>query len=253
MTKSPRSTSRQAARSSSVDVERVEVVDQRLARVAVVDEQPVEPLLLEDDPVVDARRPVAGSSGVRRAIAASDGLVVGLGPAVERGQDVGQRVPDVQLVEVAAVAGPDEGDQPVVLEADLLAGVEVEVADLERDPRAGLALGVVEGVVGGDQAAVDRVAEVGQVEAAERAVPVGAVALAAVELAGGRPRGSRGRRRAGPSRRPAGRETPSIRAYISSLSAYFALKFRQKPPARKNGLSSLGGRAGRPVALARRS
>ena len=56
-----------------------------------------------------------------------DRAVVGLGAAVERGQDVGQGVADVELVDVAARRRADEGDQPVVLEPDLLPGVEVEV------------------------------------------------------------------------------------------------------------------------------
>ena len=98
--------------------------------------------------------------------------------------------------------------------------------------------------MGGDQAAIDRVAEVGQIEPAEGAVPVGAVALAAIELAAGRPRGSRGRRAGRAEAAASRREMPSIRAYISSLSAYRALKFRQNPPARKNGLSRSASAAG---------
>ena len=145
--------------------------------------------------------------------------------------------------------GPDEGDQAVVLEADLLAGVEVEVADLQRDPRAGLALGVVERVVGGDQAAVDRVAEVGQVEAAEGAVPVRAVALAAVELAAGdfEVVGVG----VGPARPAASRcETPEHPGVHLVALGIPRLEVPPEPPARKNGLSSLGGRTGRPEPLA---
>ena len=46
------------------------------------------------------------------------------------------------------------------------------------DARTCASLGVVERVVSGDQAAVDRIPQVRQVEAAERPMPVGAVALA---------------------------------------------------------------------------
>ena len=37
-----------------------------------------------------------------------------------------------------APSRPDQRDQGLVLELDLLAGVEIEVADLQRDPGAGL-------------------------------------------------------------------------------------------------------------------
>ena len=93
-------------------VDRIEVIDQRLARMPVVDEQPVEPFLLEDDAVVDARRPVAlRLIAVLRVDGVDDRLVIGFGPAVERGQDVDRRLPDVELVEVPALGRTDQRDQ----------------------------------------------------------------------------------------------------------------------------------------------
>src|SRR5436305_3548530 len=94
-------------------------------------------------------------------------------------------MPDVELVDVAAPRGPDEGDELVVLEPHLVESVEVEVGGLGLDPGADFTFGLVERVVRGDQVAVDRVAEVGQIEPAESAVPVGAVALASIELLSG--------------------------------------------------------------------
>ena len=94
-------------------------------------------------------------------------------------------VPHVQLVDVPPCAGRTKAISAVVLEADLLAGIEVEIADLERNARAGAALGVVQGVMSGDQAAVDRVPQVRQVKAAERPMPVRTVALAPIELLAG--------------------------------------------------------------------
>ena len=80
-----------------------------------------------------------GSATLARLLAAgdprhglADRLVVGLGAAVERGEQVRRAAADVQLVDVPPVRRADQGDQGVVLQADLLAGVEVEVADLER-------------------------------------------------------------------------------------------------------------------------
>ncbi len=84
ITKSPRSTSRPAIRSSSVTSIGIEVIDERLAGITVVDEQPVEPLLLEHHPVVNTRRGLA-----RRAVAvllvdgAKDRLVIRLGPTIQ--------------------------------------------------------------------------------------------------------------------------------------------------------------------------
>ena len=108
-----------------------------------------------------------------------------LGPAVERGQQVVPDAADVQLVELPAAAGRHQGHQPVVGQADFLAGVEVEVVGDGLDPGFRPAGGLVQQVVGGDQVVVDGVAQVGQIEAAERAVPVAAIALAAVELDAG--------------------------------------------------------------------
>ncbi len=111
--------------------------------------------------------------------------MISLGSTIERRQQVGRVFADVQLVDMAAPRRPHPGDQPVVFEADLLAGIEVKVADLDRGPRPVALFGVIKGVVGRDQAAVDRVPQMGQIKAAERSVPVGTVALPAIKLLAG--------------------------------------------------------------------
>ncbi len=74
------------------------MIDQRLARAPVVDQEPIEPLLLEHDPVLDAGRSVVVGAGL--AVGGGDQRMIRLGTAVESGQHVGQRVPDVELVNV---------------------------------------------------------------------------------------------------------------------------------------------------------
>ena len=64
-------------------------------------------------------------------------------------------------------------------------GVEVEVFGDRLDPRFRFARCTIQQVVGGDEVFVDGVAQVGEVNAAERAVPVGAVALAAIQFGPG--------------------------------------------------------------------
>ncbi len=68
---------------------------------------------------------------------------------------------------MASLGRAHQRDQMVVLETDLLTRVEVEVGHVERDPRAGPALGVVERVIRGDQAAIDGVPQMRQIQAAE--------------------------------------------------------------------------------------
>ena len=216
------------------------MIDQRLAGMPVVDEQPVEALLLEDRRgrgcwpgrrSVAGRRPMRGGRERSPRDRPRGGGRAWPARSSRRGGRPARRCG-------RPCAGRTKAIRRSFSRRTSWRASRLKSADLERDARAGLALGVVERVVGGDQAAVDRVAQVRQIEAAERAVPVGAVALAAIELLAGDLEvvgvGVAGRL----ERRPAARETPSIRAYISSLSAYFALKFRQKPPARKNGSSS---------------
>ena len=186
----------------------------------------VEAFLLEDHAVVDA-----GHLAVVLVRAGQDLAVIGLGPAGQAwpagcGGCSGRRV------RTAARRGRgDQRHQLVVGQADFLPGVEVEVVGRGLDPRLRPAGRPVEQVVGGDQVLVDGVAQVRQVDAAERAVPVAAVALAAVEFGAGlldqlALTGRRPRRSASCSRRL----TIIIREYISSASGYFTLKFRQKPP-----------------------
>ena len=149
------------------------------------------------------------------------------------------------------VAGRTKAIEPVVLEADFLAGVEVEVGHVERDAGAGPPLGLVERVVGGDQVAIDRRCGGGAGRGRRRRRASRGSCTGPGRAPGGRRRGSRGRPRGRPRAAARRCETPSIRAYISSLSAYFALKFRQNPPARTNGLSrSAAGSSSQPCRTA---
>jgi len=87
---------------------------------------------------------------------------------------------------------------------------------------------------------VNGVAQVGQIDAAKRTVPVGAVALSAIERLAGHIRSDSGTLPAKPALAPvscfvfrggpAGKLAIIIRAYISFASGYLTLKFRQKPP-----------------------
>ena len=121
--------------------------------------------------------------------------MVGLGPAIERRQQVGRVFAHVELVDVAPARGPHPGDQPVVLEADLLAGVEVEIADLDLDAGAGAPFGVVERIVGGDQAA-GRSRSSGGADKGRRTIRASRDSCTARDRApGGRFPGNRGRRR----------------------------------------------------------
>ena len=155
--------------------------------------------------------------------------------------------------QLPAAAGRNQGHQLVVGQADFLPGVEIEIVGRGLDPGLRLAGGAVQQVVGGDQVLIDGVAQVRQIDAAERPVPVAAIALAAVEFGAGlldqlavdRLAG-RGASSVSCSRRL----TIIMRAYISSASGYFTLKFRQKPP-RTNGRSA--GQRGSSLHLVRRA
>ena len=155
----------------------MEPVQEALARMGVVLEHPVEALLLEDDAIVDT-----GDVAVVAARPGQDLAVIGFRPAGESGQQVVADRANVQLVQLAAAAGGDHGDELVVGQANFLPAVEVEIVGHGLDPVLRTALEPVEQIVGGDQAVVNGVAEVGQIDPAERAVPVGAIALAAVKL-----------------------------------------------------------------------
>ena len=130
------------------------------------------------------------TSPVGSPFAGADRVVIRFFAAGERGQQVVADRADVELVQMPAVRRRDERHQPVAGQAHFGAGVEVVIVGRELDPRLvalgqAAALGGVEQVVGGDQMLVDGVAQVRQVRAAERAVPVAAVALAAIELGAG--------------------------------------------------------------------
>ena len=106
------------------------MIDEALAAVAIELQPLVEVLLLEDDAVVNAGDIAAGAR-----FAGADGVVIRFFAAGERGEQVVADRADVELVQMAAVRGRDERDQPVAGEADFGAGVEVVVVGREFDPR----------------------------------------------------------------------------------------------------------------------
>jgi len=79
--------------------------------------------------------------------------------------------------------GREERHQLVVGEADLLMCVEIVIADREIGPLRRAIGRAIENIVGADQVAIDRLPQVTQVHAAERTVPVSAVALSAIQFA----------------------------------------------------------------------
>ena len=211
----------------------IEMVDECLAGVAIINQETVEPFTLPGGRADGGRRVVVRSVGLMMGRGGDRG-VVRLGSAVEGGQHVGGGVPSVEFVDVAPLRGADVGDQVSVLESDLRARVQVEIGHVERDAGVVASLGLVERIMCGDQVAIDGIAEVGQIEPAEGAVPVGAVALAHVEVLPG------GVEVVGVGLGVGFEGGQAIRdlehpGYISSVSAYFALKFRQKPPTRAVG------------------
>ena len=145
----------------------VEEIQEALPRVLVVLDPLVEVGLLEDHAVVNA-----GAVAVALICAGQHLAVIGLRLPRERCQQVVLDAADVQFGKHAAAAGYDQGHQPVVGQANLLPGVEIVVVGRGLHPGLGAIGQAIEGFVGGDQAVVDRVAEVRQVNAAEGPVPM---------------------------------------------------------------------------------
>src|SRR5262245_12209547 len=119
----------------------------------------------------------AGDLAVAAAGAGGDLFVIGLGAAGERGEQIHADRPYIELVEHAAGGGREQTNQPIVGEANFLASVEVVVIDGGFDEGTGFSGGQIKQVVTCDELVVDGVTEVRQINAAKRAVPVGAVAL----------------------------------------------------------------------------
>ena len=151
-------------------VDRVEMIDQGLAGMAVVDQQPVESLLLEDDPVVDA-----GRRRVVRAIVTlgmdrlEDRLVIRLGPAIQGCQQV--RRMSVRMS--SSYRCPPWAGRTKAIRRSFSSRTSCRASRL-KSPTSSETRGPVlpsassSAIVGGDQVVVDRVAQVGQVEPAER-------------------------------------------------------------------------------------
>ena len=107
--------------------------------------------------------------------------MVGLGPAVERGEEIVLLITEVEFVEHAAPRRRHPGIQTVTGESHLRPPVEVVIVGRGFDPRGLPPLRPIGAGVGSDQLAIDGIAEVRQVDAAKGTVPVGTVALTAVE------------------------------------------------------------------------
>ena len=111
-----------------------------------------------------------------------DCLMIGFRPALECREHVDRGLPDVELVDVPSHGRAHQCDQVVVFEAHLLARVQVEIPGLGRDAGPRKALGVIECVISVDQASVDGISQVREIQAPERSVPVRTVTLSAIEL-----------------------------------------------------------------------
>ena len=237
LTKSPISVVRAGRDRADRRVERIEVVDEALARIAVVLQPLIEALLLEDDAVVDA-----GDVAARGRFAGADLPMIRLFAARERGEQIVADRADVELVHLPALRGRDQRDQPIAGQPHFLAAVEVVVAGGElrptadrRRPGRGLPL---------------RRANCRPRSGAGRSRSAGAAGTCRrTRRASRRNCTGRGRARCGPGRRatrslerplrsspfePCGpvascsrRLTICIREYISFVSGYFTLKFRQ--------------------------
>ena len=111
--------------------------------------------------------------------------MIRFGATGDGGQQVVADGTHVQFVHLSARGGGDQADQLIIGQADFLPGVEVVVVHGRLDPGFLFSFSLIEQIVSGDHLVVDRVAQVRQIDAAERSVPVGAIALRAIEGASG--------------------------------------------------------------------
>ena len=159
-----------------IDLDVPEMVDEHLPPRGIVSDEALEPLLLE----LRWLRGIDDAPG--HAGTGEDLGVIGLGTTVERGEEIVALGAEIELVEDPPPRRREPSVERAVRDADLRAAVEIPVAHDRLDPRP-LRAGPspVEERVGLDELAVDGIAEVGEVDAPEGPVPVGAVALPAVE------------------------------------------------------------------------
>lgn len=159
----------------------VEMVEQALAGRLVVEEAIFQPRLLEDHPVMNA-----GDAAAVGIDPCQDFFVVGLGTAGERGEQVVADGADIEFVQLAAAGRGQEADEFVAGKANFLPQIEVIVLDSCFHKTTGAANRLIEQVLAGDELVIDGVAQMGEIDAAEGTVPVGAVALTAIKgLLGG--------------------------------------------------------------------
>ena len=64
--------------------------------------------------------------------------MIGLGPSVQGRQQIVPEIAQVELVHQAPAGRREVGDELVVGEADLLAGIEIEIVGCDFDPRPAL-------------------------------------------------------------------------------------------------------------------
>jgi hypothetical protein len=95
-------------------IDGIEMIHQGFARISVIDEAMVEAWLFKGDSL-GRSVPLSVVHGARLAVAAGvhiceDVGVVGLGPAIERCEQVGGVFPQIQFVDVAPTRRPHPGD-----------------------------------------------------------------------------------------------------------------------------------------------
>ena len=159
-----------------IDVDIPEVIDEHLSPRGIMSDEALEPLLLE------LRRLRGIDDAPRRTGTGEDLGMVGLGATVECGEEVVALGAEIELVDDPPARRCQPDIERAAGDADLGAAVKIPVAHDRLDPRSlPAATGPVKERIGLDELAVDGIAEMGEIDAAERPVPVGTVALAAVE------------------------------------------------------------------------
>jgi hypothetical protein len=152
------------------------VIQQALAGITVILQALIEIGLFEDHTVVDAGDLAVAATGAGQHLA-----VIGFGATRERGEQVVANRTDIELVQHASGGRCQQANEPIIGQANFLAGVEVVIIDGRLDKSRRLAGGLVDFVVASDELVVNGIPQVREVDAAERPMPIGAVALPPIE------------------------------------------------------------------------
>ena len=169
-----------------------EVIDQRFAGPVVVDNFLIEVFLLALNfalhaGCVESFSVAVGVSGL------SDGFVVNFRTTVQRCQQVVSDGSDVEFVKMSADGRSEKRSESIASDSDFWSSVQVEIFRFDFHPAIGRrsnnsvrrsrhrSIDLFEDRVCRDELRVNRVPKMRQVKAAERSVPVRAVALSAVK------------------------------------------------------------------------